>query len=373
MLSDLLRILVAIADYKYWLGYLFRKNKIDILFISNIRSDVDRKGLTGLFNAGAHHFGLVRLWLNSITGHVRVINTTYEEIMSKDGIKKAKSQALDAIRWADRRGVRVVLFASSTKRLFSSNELKQIFPDIVFSLGDNGTSYILQAEVVEILSRLKMNIKDIKVCVVGANGFIGETMVDFFVKNGSHVVGVGSSLPRLNNLAKKYPIEITDSIDSVVDVDVVVACTHFMSSRLSSSNIDNIRAKDKKLLIFDMAQPPNLEEVEYEKCADVVVRLDSADAFSPKLKHVLGRLVGYKRLGVSAHVTFGCFSEAIVLASLLKKRKKVSFVLNMNHFEVNNENVEKIKSFYALSKTDLSYQEPHCYSKKIENLSLDLD
>jgi len=372
MFSDIFRLLVFLFDWRSWLRILTFKPTVDIMFISTIRSASDRKKLTGLFNSADDHFGLVRLWIGKICGHIRIINSTYEEVLSPDGFKKAKKQAEKAIEWAEKRGVRVVLFASSTKRLFGNDgkEIKEKFPNILFTIGDNGTTMILEDEITSVFKKLKLKPDNCRVGVLGAYGFIGEAIVQFFLEKGFSVVGMGTSESRLKKLASKYPIECSSTIEGMGEVDIVLACTHLGESRLTADNVDSIRKQGKKLLVFDMAQPSNFDPIEYEKCKDRVIRLDSGDAFSPKLKYVLG-LLGYKALGVPRGVTFGCFSEGIILATLLKRLINVEEIINMDHFIINSENINKIRKYYNLSRLGFTHQQPKTFCSQVHLKNLD--
>ncbi len=53
-----------------------------------------------------------------------------------------------------------------------------------------------------------------------------------------------------------------------------------------------------------------------------MIRQDAGNAFNPKLKYVLG-MVSYKLFGLTQGVTFGCFAEAISIASALKRGEEV--------------------------------------------------
>lgn len=373
MFSDIFRLFVFLLDWRTWLRVITFRNTVDILFISTIRSLEDRKKLTGLFNSANDHFGLVRMWIGNICGHIRVLNTTYEEVQSVDGFRKAKKQAESAIRWAEKRGVRVVLFASSSKRLFGEDgvEIKEKFPNILFSIGDNGTAMMLEDEIMDVFKKNKLQPSNCKVGVLGAYGFIGKSIIDFFFNKGFNVVAMGSNIARLNKLLKEYPVESSNTIEGMSEVDVVVACTHLKDSCLTNDNIDSIRRDNKKLLVFDMAQPPNLSPAEYDKCKDRVIRLDSGDAYSKKIKYVLGPL-GQKATSVPKGVTFGCFSEGIVLVTLLKKGIKTEEIKNMDHFLVNPENIKKIRKYYELSGIGFVHQQPKTFCSPVHfsNLSL---
>ncbi|MFH1412897.1 MAG: hypothetical protein ABIG10_02610 [bacterium] len=373
MISDLIRILVFLCDWRSLLRIITFKPRADIIFISNIRSSIDRKRITGIFNSAADHFGLVRIRLGNVLGQIRIINSTYEEILSKDGFKKAKRQTLEVIKWGIKKGVRVVLFASSTKRLFGSDgqELKEMFPDILFTIGDNGTAMILRDEIKSIFSKVGFNKYNCRVGILGAYGFIGEAMIDFFKNSGYDIVGMGTSEVRLKRLGKKYNIQINTSIKDMGKLDVVVACTHINGSRLKADNIDYIRKDNRKILVFDMAQPPNLSEEEYKEVKDKVIRLDSADAYSKNLKYVLG-YIGYHATGVPRRVTFGCFAEGIVLASLLKAGLEEKKIFSIDHFQINEDNIKIMRDLYDLSSAKFQHQQPRTYSKAVPSLNLDI-
>jgi hypothetical protein len=119
-----------------------KPNVVDVVFISNLRDDIDRRRYVGYINAKCGHFNANRFWFGNISGRVRVINSTAADIFTVKGRKKAQAQFISAVEWAERKGVRVVLFAATTKRLFSAEKMEQLkleFPSIVFTIGDNGT------------------------------------------------------------------------------------------------------------------------------------------------------------------------------------------------------------------------------------------
>lgn len=83
--------------------------------------------------------------MGEVYGRLKIINSDTHELLTTKGRRKAKEQFLSATKWAVDNGAKVVLLAASTKRLFGrdAKELKEKFPNTIFTIGDNGTAHLL--------------------------------------------------------------------------------------------------------------------------------------------------------------------------------------------------------------------------------------
>ncbi len=366
MLSLIWRAIIALLDWRTFLRIITKKpNVVDVVFISNLRDDIDRRRYVGYINAKCGHFNANRFWFGNISGRVRVINSTAADIFTVKGRKKAQAQFISAVEWAERKGVRVVLFAATTKRLFSAEKMEQLkleFPSIVFTIGDNGTGVSLQNDTLRAFQMSKIQEKS-RIAVLGPSGFLGNMMAKHLKSLGYLVVGLGSDKARLDSVRDNIGIETCMAFEDLGTVTSVIACTHSDSSSLDPGIIDKIRKSDERLMIIDVAEPKNLSEEEYNHCKDRVILLHAGDPYSKDLKYVGGPL-SYKMLRLSKGVIFGCFAEALVIAHCLKANQSVQEIKTANWFIVSEENIKLIGDLFN-GKFGLG--KPRCFTKEVKS------
>jgi predicted amino acid dehydrogenase len=341
---------------------------MDAVFITNMRDEVDRLRFRGRSQPIDGHFPGPRYWFNGITGRTRAIDSTARDLLSLKGRKKAKQQFLSAVTWAAGKGAKVILLAASTKRLFGDDgkELKAIFPNIVFTIGDNGTSVFLLSDVTQAFAKCGISPRHSRIAILGPYGLLGEVVTRFLTKERYTLVGAGSSFSRLKQIQDQYGISICRTLKEIGKVDAVVACTHSPEMRLSAESINGLRMAGKRLLVLDVAEPANMEASEYSKCDRWVIRLDAGNAFSNNLKYVLGS-ISYKMFRLSEGITFGCFAETLSLACALRNGTDI----RGNWFEITQENMDRIRTYFELFGFAPSH--PRCFGKLVNNIQLDLE
>lgn len=345
MWSEIWRLAVGIADWRTWIRRLFNVPILDVIFITNLRDDVDRSRYIGKKHPKEGHFDGPRYWIKGVAGRTRIINSVSSDLKTVEGCHKAKQQFISAVYWAKKRGVKVVLLAAGTKRLFGKDGhvLKELFPDIIFTLGDNGTSAILQAETSQMIEKYELSRKS-RMMVIGPTGILGGAMVSYFKKNGyDDIVGVGQNIAALNKIKQKYEMDVYINIQQAGTVDLVVACTHNNGFCLTASDVKTIKNPGKKLLVLDVAEPSNFKQLEYEKVKDISIRQDAGNAYSKDLKYVLGA-ISYKMLRLSRGVTFGCFAEAMAITHALKSGNEKIF--KANFFDINDDNIRLVSELF---------------------------
>lgn len=353
-------ILVNLLDKSLWQRKLQQIAKVDVVFISNFRDDAERQKYMIHSQIGSEFIDGFRMDFGEVYGRLKIINTDTHELLTSKGRRKAKQQFLSATRWAVDNGAKVILLAASTKRLFGRNakELKEKFPNIVFTIGDNGTSHLLFHDTLNAIKVENISKEHGKIVILGAYGILGEAMVEALTTKGYNVLAVGDNINRLLELEKKYRVKICTSIENFENVDLVVACTHKKELRLNGEMIRKIKSKEKKLVVIDVAEPANLSVEEYEQNMEYVTRQDAGNAYSKELSYVLGAF-SYKKLSLSEGVIFGCFAEAMAIASMIKKdRYDVK-----DWFEVNNSNIEAVATMFG--EVGFTAPNPRCFGKLV--------
>jgi len=332
------RFFVAAFDWRTHIRYVLGQDILDVVFISNMRDEKDRRMFLGKYRPKCGHFNGPRYWIKGVAGRTRALDCTAEDFKTPEGRIRIRKLFVDTVQWAQDRGAKVVLLAASTKRLFKKKEiaeLKKRFPNIIFTIGDNGTNLILQNEVKRALSSSALKNGNSKIAILGVYGFLGEMMTKVLTERKYNVIGVGKREHELTVMKDKYGIEICKDFDSTGKVDAVIACTHSDAYCLNKEKVNSLRRNKKKLLVVDVAEPSNLKHNEYTECTQEVIRQDAGNAYSPFLQYVLGP-ISYKMFRLSNGVTFGCFAEALTLCFFLKENGGIN---ETNWFDVNDKNM----------------------------------
>jgi predicted amino acid dehydrogenase len=318
------RFCVAVADWRTILRRAKNQPIVDAVFVTNMRDRTDRQRYLGLWRPKDGHFNGPRYWINGVVGRTRALDITTEDLTASEGRKKAKKYFINATQWAKDNGAKVILLAASTKRLFGEDgtQLKKLFPNLIFTIGDNGTFFLLREETLRALKNANLKPRYCRIGILGPYGFLGEMMVQALTEKGYDIIGAGPNISALERINKKYRIDTCRTFDEMGKVDAIIACTHSEKIRLNAENIELIRRPDKKLLVVDVAEPSNLKYREFQKRKGVVIRQDAGNAYSPDLKYVLGA-VSYKMFRLTQGVTFGCFAEALSLAATIKQGGEV--------------------------------------------------
>jgi len=331
-----------------------------VVFISNFRDNSERQKYLIRSQIGSEFIDGFRINMGEVYGRLKIINTDTHELLTTKGRRKAKKQFLSATKWAVDNGAKVVLLAASTKRLFGreAKELKEKFPNIVFTIGDNGTAHLLICDTLNAIERNGISKEQGKIVVLGAYGILGEAMVEALSSWNYKIIAVGDNVTRLQEIEKRYEVEINTTINNLTNVDLVVACTHKKELQLNGNIIQAIRPKERKLIIIDVAEPANLSKEEYRKNREFVIRQDAGNAYSKDISYVLGAF-SYKKLSLSKGVIFGCFAEAMAIASIIKNDEYIS----KNWFEVNSINMKSIANVF--DNLNIDVPTPRCFGELV--------
>lgn len=367
MLARIWRFFVAVVDLRTPLRWILRKPLVDVAFITNMRDEKDRRTFLGRWRPPGGQFNGPRYRINGILGRTRVLDLTADDLSTEEGRRTARRLFKSAVKWAEGKGAKVVLLAAGTKRLFGEDgaELKRSFSDMIFTIGDNGTMFLLLQETLGVLEKADVRPGLSRIGVLGPYGLLGEQVVRTLVRKGYDVVGAGRN-PILGHIGERYGFPVTHSMEGIGKVDAVVACTHSPAMRLREKHIDILRREGKRLLVIDVAEPSNMRFTEYAKCKDRVIRQDAGNAYSPRLKYALG-WISYKMFRLSRGVTFGCFAEALSIFSALQRRERVEAV---DWFSVNDENMRLVGTMFE--SDGFHIPSPRCFGKGIKTFDLQL-
>lgn len=365
-MANIWRFLVAACDWRTHLRKLGGQPIVDAVFITNMRDETDRRRFLGKWDPKEGHFDGPRYILGDTIGRTRSINSTTEDLLSDHGRERAQQQFIDATRWARNNGAKVILLAAATKRLFGENpdRLQKMFPELLFTIGDNGTTLILLNEIKRALKEAGLNPKNSRIGVLGPYGFLGNLVTKDLTEKGYKIIGVGPNMTALKRITKAYGVEICRNFNEMGKVDAVIACTHSEKVRLNDHAIDQIRHANKKLLVIDVAEPSNLRKEEYDKCKEVVIRQDAGNGYSPNLKYVLGA-ISYRMFRLTRGVTFGCFAETLSLAAAIKRGESIK---DVDWFSVNDKNMEFVSRLFR--KVGFTLPSPRCFGKRIKSFNL---
>jgi predicted amino acid dehydrogenase len=355
------RFAVCIADVRTFWRWIADRPLADVVCITNMRDETDRARFIGKFHPACGHFNGPRYWLRSkIACRTRSLDVTAEELLHPSTRREAKQKFLDAVRWAQRKGARVILLAAGTKRLFGRDgaELKALFPDMIFTIGDNGTSWLLLQEVLAAFRKAGLSHAS-RIGVLGA-GILGTQIVESLQSLGfTNLVGLTN-----NGSFERFGIQVCQVFEQMGKLDLVVSCTHSPEAHLTAERVELLRQPEKKLLVIDVSEPSNLSEQEYEKCESIVIRQDAGNAFAPTLKYVLG-CISYRMFRLSRGVAFGCFAEAMALFSALQRGEPVK---TPDWFAINSENMSLVETFFC--HDGFKVPSPRCFGEPVKSFEL---
>lgn len=338
-----------LARFVGFLFWLFDDDKpIDVAFISNCRDRVDLNRI----GSPANFIAWTRYVWEGIRGRLYMISSTTDEI--KNNSAEACRKFKLAVAAAVNDGARVVLYAAGTKRLPVWQELKEKYPQVIFTLGDNFTGVLLRAGIERAISLSGLRMKarmtagtcKIRVLLIAPYGLLGKAAFHGLLQDPDvELVIMGNPDRRdvIERLASQNRIDWADGFEAVGKVDMVVACNHASWSQLTEERIEMLRRFGHKLLVIDPCEPANLRRRVMAECGDRVIRLESGDGFSENLNYVLGT-IAWKINRMDRGTTWGCFCEAMIIAKHLHEHPEWQ---QADFYEVTPEMMEVMRQFFG--------------------------
>lgn len=360
------RCLMAAADYRRHWRKLTGQAPLDVVFICNVRDEAERalfyrEGATPMTQENGP-----RLYINGVAGQIRGINFTAAEMYSREGRRVAKTAFIEAVKWAQQQGAKVVLLAASTKRLFGRDgrELKALFPDMLFTIGDNGTAQLLCADVDRAVANSQLTSP--RVLVIGPYGILGRAVSDHLQQRQVDLFGFGTNPVYLSEYHLETGVPVVANFADVGAVDVVVCCTHSQEACLTADAIAQLKRANQKLLVVDVAEPANLDRHVYADVRQQVVRQDAGNAWSADLQYVLGCLTS-NQLMLAPGTVFGCFAEALALYHAIFREHNPE-LLHCDWFEVNSYHQALVAE--AFRSLQIGLPQPHCFGVPVRDFTV---
>ena len=331
-LSDLYRMIAVILDWRCHLRVLSGQGKYDVAFINNLENDLQKQFL-GIFRKKKEIAYCLRFSLGKSLCRSLLINCSAHELARTKSRLLAKQYTQAAVATAVRDGARIILFAASTKRLFSESELAEIkrnHPSVIFTIGDNGTALALLADVLHAI-KLRGIKANSRVAILGPNGFLGEVTAKFLQSLGYNnllLLSSGMETPFAN----------------ISGVELIVACSHHARLRLTAAILERISC-EKGAFVIDVCRPSNLSKNEFLKCRNIA-RQDSGMVHNADMRYVfpLGALFVLHRLGIPTRIMYGCYCEAMALSTLPQEGLR-----NFDFLSVNDESMRFMERAFTLA------------------------
>jgi hypothetical protein len=330
-LSDFYRIVAAILDWRCHLRVITGRPKYDVACITNFECDM-QKNFMGFFSERKPVKNGMRFSIGKTTGRYLLINSTARDLLRSQTRDMGKTQTRIAVVTAIHDGAKVILLAAGTKRLFDDKELALMradFPEMIFTIGDNGTAWALLCDIFHVIERRKIS-KGANVVVLGPNGYLGEVVMETLTASG------------FRNL---IPISIKDPkpIDETQDVELVIACTHHHGLRLSADRLCRM-ASAKGISVVDVCKPANLSVQEFSKCGDICERQDSGTVTNDRLRYVfsLGAIFILHNLNLGLNRLYGCFAETLALGLNDEESRHT-----MDFLKVNRDAMSLVERIFA--------------------------
>jgi len=204
-------------------------------------------------------------------------------------------------------------------------------------------------------------------CGMSAYGILGTVVTEHLLARRFDVTGFGENQKALAEMMEHYAIDVATHINDIGKVDVVIACTHNVNTRLNSEHVERLRKRNRKLLVIDVAEPANLDEQTYQLCRNRVIRQDAGNVYSPLLRYVLGG-ISSNMLNLLPNVVFGCFAESLALYHAIYHEHN-HVLLNQDWFQVNSANRALIAD--AFESVSITCPNRTCFNKPVQSFKLE--
>lgn len=307
--------------------------RVDVGLIANPTSDANELELMAEMGKPENDFFLKPLPFSykNIKGEVVPLKIKYNEILGIEGMRKAKTAMLTALKYLIQEGADVISFTASTKRLAGKcgEKVKSLYPNTIFTIGDNGT-------IISFFKLIKYSLSfvdaknDIIVCM-GA-GLLGEQVIKYLLNVGGTRIFVISQ-QKLGSFYQK--ITAVKSLEELpANVKLFINCTHKYD--IEPMVFKKIIAE--KGIILDVAVPPINKEV-FAVLPDNVLRFDAGNFFLKEIKYNFPpQLLRFP----TKEIFYGCFAEGLMLVLALNDGADLK---NYNFFQINRKNQNLIEGY----------------------------
>lgn len=286
-------------------------------------------------------FDPLRFKYKDLEGEIVPLDIQPNEILQSAGFNKAKKAMLKAVEYLVRRGAKVICFTASTKRLpgKSGKEIKKLYPNQIFSIGDNATIISFKFILEHFLAVLDKE-KDHVACV-GA-GFIGDQAISIFLNHGFKNISVVSEYS--NDLPP--PIKVVERIEDLPqDIKLMTACTHKYQPDLKS--FKDLFAPFAK--IIDVSVPPMISLELYQSLHLGNQRFDAGDFFLDGISYDFPPgILSFPEEGF----WYGCFAETVMLTLAHLDGYRLN---SYDFFSINEKSQKLINAYLKKEKAQIPF------------------
>ncbi|MFA5155455.1 MAG: hypothetical protein WC453_03395 [Patescibacteria group bacterium] len=288
-----------------------------------------------------------------IGGEVVLLDLLTDAAGTKEGIRRGQLYLKSVVAYFVSRGIKTIVFAAATKRLpgRSGREFKEKYPDLVFTIGDNGT-ILSFLRLVGALFGSAVASTD-KIVVMGA-GFLGEAVIRQLLSYGCRQLVVFSS----QHLALPAAVRLTDDFAAIGNsVKLFISCTHLHRDRLDPQAFKSLLSE--QAVIVDVAVPPGVGARLMNALPPTVRRFSAGDFFLPTLKYDFSPdILQFPAVGF----WYGCFTEAIMLGLAGQDGTNLAgrdfFQVNQANMDLVNEQLELNRAVVQIPFFDLLNETP---------------
>lgn len=353
----------------YLFSFFGGREPLDVAFISNCRDTTDRRRI-----GNPKYFipWTVYFW-KGIKGRLYMISSTTDEIGGSTAvpgsIKLACERFEAAVNHAVKHGARVILYAAGTKRLPIWKMMREKYPRVVFTLGDNFTGALLGGNIKQGMVICKSS--NPRVLLIAPYGLLGTAACIMLAGVKCEVIVLGNPdieerVDSLKEISDKYGFLIASNFETIGKVDLVIACNCAPWAQLTPERIDLIRYRGRKLIVVDPCEPANLKRRVWEIVSDRVIRLDSGNGYSQELKNVLSP-IAWRINRMAEHLIWGCFAEAMIIAKYLEFNPSW---FKEDWYDVTPEHLNLMSQYL---NSDFTLPKPTNFSKLIPNKTFEID
>lgn len=287
-------------------------------------------------------FSPLKFSFKELQGEIIALDIQPNEILEKAGMAKAKEALFKAVEYLSQRGVKVICFTASTKRLpgKTGSEIKKLYPDITFSIGDSATMVSYLALLDHYLLPGHIDRARNEIVCLGA-GFLGVKSIEHLLRRGCKRVTLISEQGE-NGFPKD--IRVIDSLDKMPKgIKLFLSCSHKYEIDPESFR----KFLNPQAVILDVAVPPGINQAVFAALPEGISRFDGGDFFLEDIKYDFpSRILSFPRVGF----WYGCFAEAVILAVA---RQAGVDLKKFNFFEVNQENCDFLAYYLRQEKISI--------------------
>lgn len=286
-------------------------------------------------------FPPLKFTFKEMKGEIIPLDIQPNEVLTVLGMRKGKKALYNAVKYLAGRGVKVIMFTASTKRLPGrcGAEIKKMYPDITFSIGDNATMVSYLAILDHFLMSEKFDKENDEIVCMGA-GFLGLKSIEHILANGCKKITIVSE----QKLCLPSQVKVIECLEKLPkNIKMFLSCSHkYQINPLFLRDILNPEA-----ILIDVAVPPGINYDTFISLPKTISRYDAGDFYLVDIHYEFPpEILSFPTVGF----WYGCFTEGVDLAIARTDGKDLK---SHNFFEINQENYNLINAYLHQEKVSV--------------------